>query len=59
MSTIIEGTEHLESIDFSYQDNIIIFELTALNMHDAEENQYAYQSRRALASLGYLEPAAD
>ena len=43
IETVISEIEHLEAIEFSYQDNIIIFELTALNMHNSSENQYAYQ----------------
>ncbi len=39
----VEGIAHRQGIRLSYQDNIIIFELTALNFLNPEKNQYAYQ----------------
>jgi signal transduction histidine kinase/ligand-binding sensor domain-containing protein/CheY-like chemotaxis protein/AraC-like DNA-binding protein len=39
----VKGISHLTEIELSYRDNIITFEFAALNFHNAQKNQYAYQ----------------
>ncbi|MCB9266785.1 MAG: hypothetical protein H6558_17295, partial [Lewinellaceae bacterium] len=41
--TVVKGVDYLKEAQLTYQDNIIIFELTALNFRNPENNQYAYR----------------
>ncbi|MCO6480754.1 MAG: helix-turn-helix domain-containing protein [Phaeodactylibacter sp.] len=43
LETKVKGITHRDEIHLSYEDNIIIFELTALNFRNSKKNQYAYQ----------------
>ncbi|MCB9304955.1 MAG: hybrid sensor histidine kinase/response regulator, partial [Lewinellaceae bacterium] len=39
----MKGITHRDEVHLSYQDNIIIFELTTLSFRNSKKNQYAYQ----------------
>ena len=43
LETEVKGITRRDEVHLSYQDNIIIFELTALNYRNSQKNQYAYQ----------------
>ena len=42
IESFVPGIGYMDQVDLNYRDNILVFELTALNFQNAKKNEYAY-----------------